>query len=198
MYGSRAKKSLAPKAGIAAAAMAACFCLAGTAQAWASSAATVPTPGERRLQSTLSSTAFLNVEARGAMDTAIKFVRYTGLSKNLSLLLLHDVKDDAPVQGAIDKYGMKKVQGTVVKAIKAEQHKYSISWDQMLAGVYMQHFTTNELNSILAKREASPFFDRLLELQTVISEEIQENGKDIYVKARAGVMKQVSKQLPLT
>ena len=133
----------------------------------------------------------------GTSGTAQDFVLYTGIVKNLSLLLLHDVKDDVQVQAAIKRYGFDKVQNSVVKAIRLAQATHSRPWSDMLAGIYEDRFEASELKSILVEKEASPHFVKLLDQQDAIADAVKRQGKDIYAAARAQVMSQLSSALKI-
>jgi len=131
------------------------------------------------------------------IEAAIDFVRFTGISKNLSLLLLHDVKNADVVQAAIGKYGFEDVKNGVVRAIKAEQNKHATTWDTMLARVYLSHFDAKALKSLQTKREASPHFLTMIELQDTISGEVQENGLAVIEAAKASILEAIAKQFPV-
>ncbi len=127
---------------------------------------------------------------------ALKFIKRTGITKNLSLLVLQDVKNRRQIKDAIALYGMPKVQETVVDAIKAAHKIYAPRWNQLMAEIYVEHFTATELASIMAKREASPFFPRLLDLQDTISKAVHARGDQMVASARVDVMDQVTSILP--
>lgn len=131
------------------------------------------------------------------LEAAVSFVRYTGISKNLSLLLLHDVKNTDTVTAAIQKYGFEKVKQAVVNAIKAEQNKHAIAWDNVLAHVYLKHFDAKALSSIQQDREASPHFITMLEMQDEISGEVQKNGLPVIQAAKASVLQSIAAQFPI-
>lgn len=128
---------------------------------------------------------------------ALDFVRHTGVVKNLSLLLLHDVKNEAHVQAAIKRYGFDKVQKTVVSAIRVAQLEHGAEWGDMLAGIYGSHFNAGELKSILAEKESSPHFGKLIEEQDAIAAAVKADGQDIYTEARAQVMRQLERALKI-
>jgi|GEM_PF-1576571 len=129
--------------------------------------------------------------------TALKFVRKSGISKNLSLLLLHEVKNSAAVRAAIRRYGMERVQETVVQVIRSVQANYDSDWNQMLAGVYESHFDARALQSLMQQRDASPHFIKLLDLQDEIANAVKANGDNIFDKARADVMAGIKASLPV-
>lgn len=131
-------------------------------------------------------------------ETALNFVERTGITKILPLLILQDVKNRRQIRAAVSQYGMDKVQATVVEAIKQAQKQYAPKWNQLMASIYVEHFSAQELASILAKREASPYFPRLLELQTTISEAVNDRGHHMVNEARTDVMIQVADALPVT
>lgn len=133
----------------------------------------------------------------GASKIAFTFVERTGISKNLSLLVLEDVKNRRQIRDAISLYGMDKVQSTVVEAIKAAQKIYAPQWNQLMAEIYVEHFSAPELASILAKREASPYFPRLLDLQDTIADAVHARGDQMVANARVDVMSQVADILPI-
>lgn len=169
-------------------------------QAVASSAPVMPSHGDSVMDSYALpdfSDAYLAQPAAAAHDTALKFVLETGISKNLSLLLLHDVKNSAPVRDAIRQYGMDKVQATVVQVIRSVQASYGSDWNQMLASVYERHFDAHALQSLIQKRDASPHFIRLLDLQDEIAMAVKTNGNNILDKARADVMAGIKASLPV-
>lgn len=128
---------------------------------------------------------------------ALTFVERTGITKNLSLLVLDDVKNRRQIRDAISLYGMDKVQSTVVTAIKAAQAIYAPQWNQLMAEIYVEHFSAPELASILAKREASPYFPRLLDLQETIANAVHARGDQMVASARVDVMSQVAEVLPI-
>lgn len=129
--------------------------------------------------------------ARSAADSfeaAIEFVRVSGVTKNLSLLLLNDVKNEDRVQSAISRMGMDAVQNRVIRAIRTAQQSYETKWIDVLASVYSQHFSAGQLKSILAQREASPHFGRLLNLQETIASALKTEGQLVFAQARTDVM----------
>ncbi len=127
---------------------------------------------------------------------ALQFIERTGITKNLSLLVLQDVKNRRQIRDAITLYGMPKVQAAVVDAIKAAQKIYAPQWNQLIAEIYVEHFTATELASIMARREASPFFPRLLDLQGTIAEAVHARGDQMVASARIDVMSHVANALP--
>jgi hypothetical protein len=131
------------------------------------------------------------------VSPALDFVRHTGVVKNLSLLLLHDVKNEAHVQAAIKRYGFDKVQKTVVTAIRMAQLEHGAEWGDMLAGIYDSRFDAGELKSILAEKESSPHFGKLIEAQDAIAAAVRHDGQDIYAEARAQVMRQLERALKI-
>ncbi len=130
-------------------------------------------------------------------DAAFDFVRFSGASKNLSLLLLHDVKDDAFVKAAIKRYGFTHVRDSVIRAIKKAQVTYAASWSTMLATIYDARFDEGELKSILREKESSPHFVKLLDEQDNIASDVREKGEDIFASARAQVMATLSSDLKI-
>ncbi|TNE66131.1 MAG: hypothetical protein EP335_04020 [Alphaproteobacteria bacterium] len=128
---------------------------------------------------------------KNAVETARKFVRMTGVSRNLSLLLLDEVKTDPLVQAAIQRHGMAKVQAKVVNAIRSAQNAYSGEWSEMLAGVYLRHIDEDAMKSILSMREASPFFMQLIDEQDSIAAEVKAKGGAIFAEARARVQERL-------
>ncbi len=125
-------------------------------------------------------------------EAAIRFLRYTGTNKNLSLMLLNTVKHEGDVQSAIKQFGFNKVQGSVVRAIRGAQLSYDRKWNDMLADVYLLHFEAGELLSILKQKEQSPYFEKLISLQNEISEAVHSQGKGILAEAKQQVMAQLS------
>ncbi len=131
-------------------------------------------------------------------EAALNFVARTGITKSLSLLILQDVKNRHEIRDAISHYGMDKVQATVVEAIQQTQKYYAPQWNQLMASIYVEHFNAQELASILAKREASPYFPRLLDLQTTITDAVNARGSKMVTEARIDVLSQVADALPVT
>jgi len=119
---------------------------------------------------------------------ALRFVEMTGVYKNLSLLLLDEVKHSGTVQAAIKKHGFENVKLTVVRAIKKAQGDHAARWNTMLASVYQTHFGVDELNSILIKKEQSPHFKKLIDLQPTISSIVALKGENIFNDAHQQVM----------
>ncbi|WP_262689873.1 hypothetical protein [Kordiimonas aestuarii] len=152
------------------------------------------TPATADLMASLS-TRPASSRMLGVASPAHDFVRFTGAVKNLSLLLLHDVKEEAHVKAAIKQYGFEKVQDTVVSAIRTAQLQYGAKWADMLAGIYDTHFNARELRSILQEKESSPHFVKLIEEQDAIAQAVRIDGHDIYVAARAQVMSQLEAAL---
>jgi len=131
------------------------------------------------------------------VNPALDFVRHTGVVKNLSLLLLHDVKEEAHVQAAIKRYGFNKVQKTVVQAIRLAQLTHGAEWGDMLAHIYDVRFDAAELTSILREKESSPHFGKLVEAQDGIASAVRHDGQEIYAEARAQVMRQLEAALKI-
>ncbi len=140
-----------------------------------------------------SEAAFSPSSNLGTLSTALKFVLVTGLHKNLSLLLLHDVKNQKPIQDVVKLHGMDKAQDAVVRAIRSAKNSHAAEWNEMLAGVYNRHFSDEELQSIMTERETSPYFDGLIEKQALIAAETQVHGKDIFTEAKADVLNIIAK-----
>lgn len=135
----------------------------------------------------------------GAPNTkvALTFVERTGITKNLSLLVLEDVKNRRQIRDAISLYGMDRVQSTVVDAIKSAQKIYAPQWNQLMAEIYVEHFSEAELSSIMTKREASPYFPRLLDLQDTIASAVHARGDQMVASARVDVLNEVADVLPI-
>ncbi|MCK0068977.1 hypothetical protein [Kordiimonas laminariae] len=131
---------------------------------------------------------------RSQQETAIRFIQYAGIDKNLSLLLLNDVKTSAQVTDAINRIGFEAVKEKVVTAIKRAQLSNKAEWTEMLATVYLNYFEGTELSSILTERESSPFFAKMVELQTAISHDVDTQGKLIYKRARQQVLDLLTKE----
>lgn len=141
--------------------------------------------------------SFSSLSSLRSNKVALTFIERTGITKNLSLLVLEDVKNRRQIRDAIALYGMDKVQSTVVDAIKAAQKAYAPQWNQLMAEIYVEHFNAAELVSILAKREASPYFPRLLDLQDTIANSVHARGDQMVASARIDVMSQVANILPI-
>lgn len=139
--------------------------------------------------------SFLTQELSGSFAAAQVFVRNAGLSRNLSLLLLEEVKNTAQVNTAIDQFGMDVVQLMVVQAIKSAHQSHEAAWTDVLAKVYSEHFTQDELASLMRDKEQSPAFIRLLTLQEKIGDSILTEGETVFSHARAEVMDALSLQL---
>ncbi len=139
--------------------------------------------------------SFLVQETHGSFAAAQVFVRNAGLSRNLSLLLLEDMKANADVDAAIDRFGMDIVQLSVIQAIKTAQKSHDAAWTDVLANVYGDHFTPQELASLMREKEHSPSFDRLLELQQAIGSRILSEGEAVLSHARAEVLGTLATQL---
>jgi len=141
--------------------------------------------------------SFSSLTSLRSNKVALTFVERTGITKNLSLLVLEDVKNRRQIRDAISLYGMDKVQSTVVDAIKAAQKIYAPQWNQLMAEIYVEHFSAAELASILAEREASPYFPRLLDLQDTIANSVHARGGQMVATARIDVMSEVADILPI-
>ncbi|MFC3052766.1 DUF2059 domain-containing protein [Kordiimonas pumila] len=123
---------------------------------------------------------------------ALKFIEATGIYKNLSLLLLNEVKTSTPVQAAIRQHGFETVKTAVVQAIRVAQTTYAGEWNTMMAGIYNQHFNKDELRSILMEKEQSPHFEKMITLQPVIAAAVAVQGKAIFEEAQKTVLQQIS------
>lgn len=132
---------------------------------------------------------------RSQQEAAIRFIEYAGIDKNLSLLLLNDVKTSSEVTDAIERMGFEPVKTKVVDAIKRAQLSNKAEWTEMLATVYLNYFEGAELSSILTERESSPFFVKMVELQTAISHDVDVQGELIFKRARQQVLELLTKEL---
>ena len=139
--------------------------------------------------------SFLIKQTSGSFAAAQVFVRNAGLSRNLSLLLLEEVKNTSQVDTAIDRFGMDMVQLLVVQAIKSAHQSHEAAWTDVLAKVYSDHFSQEELASLMRDKEQSPSFTRLLTLQEEIGNSILTEGETVFSQARAEVMDTLSLQL---
>lgn len=169
----------------------AALCIAATAPAYASAAPTKPTEPVRATEPT----PFLTTAQSDAYAAALKFVVSAGLTKNLSLLLLEEVKQSDEVNAAIDRNGMDDVQVKVVRAIRAAQKAHGGEWAAVLARAYSQFFTATEMQSILKERENSAHFIRLLQLQEKLAQTIRLEGDAIFNQARTEVLGTVALRL---
>lgn len=167
-----------------------------TGVAAASSAPTIPSQPELSYDFD-GSAAFLPAESASSFDAAIEFIRVAGISRNLSLLLLEDVKTNKQVDAAIDRIGMDRVQRSVIRAIKAAQRSHEREWTELLAGIYSTHFDAAALRSILRERESSSHFLRLVELQDTIALAIRKQGAAVFAHALDEVMGDLTVQLAL-
>jgi len=173
---------------------AAFLCFAASAAAAATTAAapvgprTVNTP-------TFDNSALMPTLPQATTDVALQFVVKTGVTKNLSLLLLNEIKHDAAVQAAVARHGMTRVQNAVVKSIRIAQRDYADDWNSVLASIYREHMAANELADIIAKREASPHFIKLLDLQDKIATALTSRGEKIFSRARQDVMRRLVTEL---
>lgn len=140
-------------------------------------------------------TPFLSSSSRERVDAALTFVRAAGLNKNLSLLLLDTMKQDTLVLKAIKQKGLKQVQSIVVKAILTERTQFENEWDNVLAGIYSQFFTVDELTSLTSDKGLSPYFPRLVELQNEIAQHINTNGVDILGAAERSIKSRIAADL---
>lgn len=171
--------------------LAALVASAATAPLHASAAPTKPV-----LQTqTAEASPFLEAERADAYSAALQFVESAGLVKNLSLLLLEEVKQSAEVNAAIDRDGMDDVQNKVVRAIRTAQKVHGGEWAEVLAKAYSQHFTAVEMQSILQERENSAHFIRLLQLQEQLADTIRIEGDAIFNQARSEVLGTVALRL---
>ncbi len=163
--------------------------------AGAATAAAAPTKPQAQLPRTQEDDRFFTPTDDGRFAAAETFVRNAGLSNNLSLLLLQDVKNAQQVDAAIDRLGMDHVQATVVHAIKSAQQSHETEWVRILAGIYSQHFNHDELQSIITQRELSPYFSRLVALQDTIADAVRVEGQSVFNQALNDVMGQVTLSL---
>lgn len=163
----------------------------GSASALATTAPKAPTIPALTFETDIDD-RFPDLQSAGRKAAAEEFIRVAGLSKNLSLLLLQDIKNADEVNAAIDRLGMDRVQATVVTAIKTAQKSHESEWVQMLAGIYSEHFTSAQLRSIMVERETSPHFVRLIALQDTISAAVQEQGRAVFTQALDEVMGELS------
>lgn len=173
---------------------AAFICLGTTAPTFAASA-TVPAAPKTPVPSSLSQDALIATLPQSGQDIALRFVVATGAAKNLSLLLLEDVKHDASVQAAIKQYGMVHVQNAVVKAIRATQREYANDWSALLAEIYRDHLSDEELRDIISNRDASRYFVKLLRQQDAIAAELSDRGHLIFTQARQDVLRMLEAAL---
>lgn len=174
---------------------AAFVCLGASAPAFAASAA-VPEAPKKPALSVLSQDALFATLPQPGEDIALRFVVATGAVKNLSLLLLDDVKHNAGVQAAIKQYGMVHVQNAVVKAIRATQREYANDWSALLAEIYRDHLSDEELDDILSNRTSSRHFVKLLEQQDAIAADLSDRGHLIFTRALQDVLRILETALP--
>ena len=167
------------------------FVSAASGPLYASAAPTKPVPQKQSAEAT----PFLEVDRTDAFSAALQFVESAGLVKNLSLLLLEEVKQSAEVDAAIDRDGMDDVQNKVVRAIRTAQKVHGRKWAEVLAKAYSQYFTANEMQSILKDRENSAHFIRLLQLQDQLADTIRIEGDAIFNQARSEVLGTVALRL---
>lgn len=145
----------------------------------------LPTP---HLENTLLNATDLPAQQQGI---ALRFVETTGLGKNLSLLLLDEVKRSPSVTAAIKEYGFDTVKQMVVYAIKDVQSAHAPAWNSMLAGVYEDYFDTSEMTSIMQKKERSPYFTKMLDRQSDIASAVAGEGQAIFTQAQTDVMQKL-------
>lgn len=134
----------------------------------------------------------LELAATDARVTALRFIRETELNRNLSLLILNDVKTTPEVAALVERYGFEAAKTIVVRLIRDAQGTYGAAWDEVMADLYQQHFTAGELASLVADHEASPHFSRLMNLQADLGAGAREKGSTVIAAARARVLGEVA------
>ncbi|WP_417552241.1 hypothetical protein [Marinomonas fungiae] len=74
--------------------------------------------------------------------------------------------------------------------------KYQSQWNQNLADAHSEYLSDEEINSLYYNGKNSPYFEKLVELQSKIGVTMQEKSKDLLTKIVSEAMQGAFKQLP--
>lgn len=98
--------------------------------------------------------------AQSDLGTALKFVRGRNLNKNLAQLIMRTALETPTIQNLASMHGGTPVFNALKEGTVVAVEKYDATWTENLAKSYAAHFTNEELASLLADKEESPYSEK--------------------------------------
>ncbi|WP_115718407.1 hypothetical protein [Gallaecimonas mangrovi] len=122
----------------------------------------------------LPSIAFANDQ-----HDALAFVQKTGLGNNFETVTMGIAARTATfkkLSAAIgDKAAFTRLKASVHKATTAHQGE----WNQDLADAYLHYFSGKELRSLMTQKAKSPYIQKLKDLQSEVSKDMEGRSNDL-------------------
>lgn len=120
--------------------------------------------------------------------TALAFVRQSGLNQNLSDLSFQYGRLTQTYRIISATVGEMKAQMLFKEEISKAAPKYQDEWDRNLAASYVETFSPQEIESLLADAHRSPYKKKFLESQDIVGERMKAKSSHLLEAVMAEAM----------
>lgn len=114
---------------------------------------------------------------------ALNFVQETGLNANFETLLVGATSSNPKLNQLVLTHGEKTVSDVYNAEVRQTLEKYQLKWDKNLAIAYQEHYTPEELQSLLEEEEESPYFEKLKAQDQSVANRMKEMSAPLLAKA---------------
>jgi hypothetical protein len=121
-------------------------------------------------------------------DAALAMVRELHLGGNFPVMVLTAVSQTQTFKMLVAEAGLAKARRFVSSHMDAVIPKYQAQWDRNLADAYAEHFTTQEMLSIIQEKRASPYAKALQERQRDVGVGMQRRSTELLSKVATEVL----------
>ena len=136
--------------------------------------------------------------AAPAQKEAMTLVQRQHLGSNLKTIALAAAQKTETFAMLASKVGAPKAKTLVSKELDSQARKFEGKWNQNLADIYAQHFTSEELASLAAQGPKSKYADKMAGKQPEIGGEMRRRSTPILISyvaaAMDGALSRASKQ----
>lgn len=123
-----------------------------------------------------------------ALEAAWSFVLRRELGANLKGLALAAALRTQTYAGLVSRIGEAEARSRVSNELASALVKYQYRWNQNLAYVYAKHFTADELVSLTAQGNESPYANKLKEQRSVVGADLRAASEPIVTELVTEVM----------
>ena len=112
-------------------------------------------------------------------NDAVKFVESIGAGKNLKVLSSRVARNTTTYRIMIAKADKEKVNRILKKELNKSIKNNQLQWNKYLAKAYLEHFTSEELNSLTNEKKKSPYRKKLIKNQRNVGLSMQKISKKL-------------------
>ncbi len=122
---------------------------------------------------------------------ALWFVQEAGLGHNFSTMMTSVAVKTQTYQMIASDIGKDRAAALVNEHINRVVLKYQNEWNVNLANSYLEHFSVEELHSILREKSKSPYFKKFRGKQRAVGANMKDRSSELLEKAVTEAMQAV-------